>query len=70
MFILWIIGIVVVYVVLALLLERSKEDQMPFDSRSVIASPHADGGLNLPVDSVSEAGMAGSAGIADTSRYT
>ncbi len=68
MFILWIIGIVVVYVVLSLLLELSRADRMPYDGRSGMVSPHTDGGLNLPADSISEAGLSRSAGIVDTSR--
>ena len=65
---LWIIGFIVVYVVLALLLERSRADQMPFDGRDGMVSPHADGSFNLPADSVSGAGLARSASIVDTSR--
>ncbi len=65
---LWIIGLIAVYVVLALLLERSRADRVPFDGRSGMVSPHADGGLNLPADSVYEAGLSRSAGIVDTSR--
>ncbi len=67
MFFLWIIGIVVVYVVLALLLERSRADQMPFDGRSGMTSPHAHNGLNRPLDVVTGYVASSPSGI-DTSQ--
>ena len=65
----WIFwGIIALYVALSLWQERATRGQLPFDAREGGRSPHHDGGLNLPPESIACAGQPASSGIVDSAR--